>query len=277
MKWMYFVWMCLLLVVGVGEVFGSGAGVQALVDVGVDQRLGAGLPLDAKFVDERGREVTLGECLHGRPALLTPVYYECPMLCMVTLNQLGRTLNALSETVGTDFDIITISIDPKEGPELARKKKAGLLKGYRRAPAEEGWVFLTGSEESIRRVTDAVGFRYRWDEASQQFIHAGAVVVLTPDGRVSRYFLGVDYPPTAVRAALNEARGGTIGPAAERVFLYCFHYDPATGRYGLIISRALKVAGVGLVLGLAGMLAVLSRRSAARRVTGAEGGGDAPL
>lgn len=244
----------------------GGAGVDALVGVGVDQKLGGVVPMDAAFVDESGKLVTLRDCFHGRPVLLTPVYYECPMLCTVTLNQLGRTVNAMKESVGEEFDIVTFSINPKETPELARRKKASQLAAYRRPTAEAGWKFLTGSEASTRQLTETIGFRYRWDQASQQYIHAGALVVLTPDGRVSRYFLGVDYPPTELEAALTKARSGTISGAVEPVLLYCFRYDPATGKYGLIISRALKVMGVVLIGGLVTMMVVLTRRSSARHI-----------
>jgi protein SCO1/2 len=235
-----------------------------LEGVGVEQRLGDSIPLDTQFTDSSGRVVRLRDCFHGRPVLLTPVYYKCPMLCAVTLNQLGRSLNGLSEDVGASFDIVTFSFDPRETPQLAEGKKRSQLKAYRRPSAEQGWSFLTGSEPSIRALTDAIGFHYKWDEPSQQYVHPGALVVLTPSGKISRYFLGVDYPPSDLRAALDEAGRDAVGPPAERVFLYCFRYDPATGKYGLIISRSLRAMGAFLVVALAGLTVALNRMHARR-------------
>lgn len=250
---------CLPVLVLVAAARAGGAGPAALDGVGVDQKLGDTIPLDLPFTDDTGKPVRLRDLLHGRPIILTPVYYKCPMLCTVTLNQLGRTLTALSETVGEQFDIVTFSIDARDTAELAAGKKRTQLRAYRRPSAAQGWAFLTGPAASIHALTDAIGFRYRWDEPSQQFVHAGAVLVLTPEGKITRYFLGVDYPPTELRAALQEARAGTVSTPAAQVFLYCFRYDPATGRYGLIIDRGLKVLGVSLVLTLAGTMVLLTR------------------
>lgn len=256
--------MALLATATLAPARNAGAPASVVEGVGVEQRLGAAVPLDATFTDSSGRRVTLGDCFRGRPVLLTPVYFECPALCTVTLNQLGRSLNALTESAGADFDIVTFSINPAETPELAAKKKAGYLRAYGRPTANAGWHFLTGSEAEIRKVTDAIGFRYRWDEASRQFVHAGAAVVVSPSGKVSRYFLGVDYPPTDLHAAMRAALREQVGPPAEQVFLYCFRFDPTTGKYGLIVSRVLKVMAASLVLALVGSAFLMNRLHAAR-------------
>jgi protein SCO1/2 len=239
--------------------------------VGVDQRLGSHIPTDLAFTDESGQTVQLKSLMHGRPVLLTLVYYKCPMLCTVTLNQLTRSLNAMSATAGNQFDIITVSFDPRETPALAAEKKRTYLKSYRRPESEAGWHFLTGTEASIRELAQSVGFRYAWDDANKIYAHAAAVMVLAPDGTISRYFLGVDYPPVELQKAIDEARGGAVGPKAEQIFLYCFHYDPATGRYGLVIERAMRVLGVVTFVALAGLI-LLSLRRERRRVRVAEVG-----
>jgi protein SCO1/2 len=230
---------------------------QVLDKVGVDQKLGAQLPMNARFRDENGNERELRTFFTGRPVILTFVYYECPMLCTMTLNQLNRSINGLTESAGESFDIITISFDSHETPDLAAAKKRNYLRSYRRASAADGWHFLTGSEESVKAVTEAAGFRFTYDEANKQFAHASVVMTVTPDGKLSRYFLGTDYPPTDVRTALQVAAAGKIGTPVEQVLFYCFKYDPATGKYGLIISRALKVLGGITVVGVAGLLTSL--------------------
>jgi protein SCO1/2 len=236
----------------------------ALQGVMIEQKLGAQVPLDLKFADETGAAVKLADYFHGRPVLLTMVYYECPMLCTMTLNQLTRSLNGLSESAGEQFEIVTVSFNPRETPALAAAKKSTYLRSYRRPSAADGWHFLTGSQASIDSLTRSVGFNYRWDEQQQAYAHASAVMVLTPQGKLSRYFLGVDYPPTEVREALRAADAGTVGPPADAIYFYCFRYDPASGRYGLIISRALRVLGVLIVLGLAALVVVLHRISTRR-------------
>jgi protein SCO1/2 len=232
-----------------------------LKDVSIEQRLGQSLPLDAPLRDESGRSRPLSGYLRpGRPALVTFVYYKCPGLCTATLNQLTRTLTALPESAGDTFDVLTISFDPREGPDLAADKKETYLRAYRRPTAVAGWHFLTADAESIQRLTRAAGFRYTWDEDHQVFAHASSVIVLTSRGKISRYFLGVEYPPQEVRDALAAASRDDVGPVAERVFLYCFHYDPATGRYGLIISRAIRAGGLITLFSLAGLITFYVRR-----------------
>ncbi len=235
-----------------------------LNNVGVDQKLGNQLPLDATFRDEQGNERPLRGFIGGKPVLLTFVYYECPMLCTLTLNQLNRSLNALTESAGESFDIVTISFDPRETPKLAAAKKKTYLRSYRRPSAEQGWHFLTGTEASIEAVTKAAGFRYTYDEANKLYAHASAVLVVSPAGKITQYFLGTDYPPTDVRAALKLAAAGTVGHPTEQILFYCFKYDPATGKYGLIISRGLKLLGGLTVLALAGLIVSLNFARARR-------------
>ena len=232
---------------------------DALAGVSIEQRLGESLPLDARFTDSTGRRMRLGDVFHGRPVLLTLVYFECPMLCTVTLNQLTRSLTALRESAGERFDIVTISIDARETPTLAAKKKAGYLHSYNRPSAADGWHFLTGDQTDIDRVAQAVGFHYRWDAGQQVFAHASALMVCTPEGKLSRYFLGVDYPPTEVRAALNAADVGAVAPPAEAVYFYCLKYDPQTGKYGLLIGRTLRLLGAATLVGVAGLIVGLQR------------------
>jgi protein SCO1/2 len=222
--------------------------------VRIDQNLGAQLPLDATFRDEAGRDVRLGEFFGSRPVLLNFVYFKCPGLCTQALTDLSRTLNGLTESAGDQFDVITISFDPSEGPELARDKKASYLRGYRRPKAAAGWHFLTGSADSIARVTQAAGFHYTWDAVNKVFAHATAILVVTPGGKIARYFYGVEAPPTDVHNAILAAAGNSIGKPTEIVLLYCFHYDPATGKWGFIVSRALKVLGVLTILIVGGFI-----------------------
>jgi protein SCO1/2 len=224
-----------------------------LQGVKIDQKLGARVPGDLTFRDETGRTVRLGEYFGRRPIVLTPVYYKCPMLCTMTLNDLTRSMNGLTESVGEQFDVLTFSFDPREGPELAMAKKRQYVRSYGRASAEAGWHFLTGNEESIRRLTDAIGFAYRYDAANDVYAHAAGVVVLTPDGTVSRYFLG-NVPAVDLRTAVADAGGSRVAKPTAEVFLYCFHYDPATGKYGLIVSRVLRVMGAATVLVVAGFV-----------------------
>jgi protein SCO1/2 len=225
-----------------------------LKSVRIDQNLGAQLPLDATFRDEAGRVVRLGEFFGGRPVLLNFVYYKCPGLCTQALTDLSRTLNGLAESAGDQFDVITISFDPREGPDLAWDKKESYLRGYRRPRAAAGWHFLTGPADSITRVTKAAGFHYAWDPVNKVFAHATAILVVTPKGKIARYFYGVEAPPTDVHNAILAAGGETVGRPTEIVLLYCFHYDPKTGKWGLIVSRGLQVLGGMTVLLVGGFI-----------------------
>ncbi len=215
-----------------------------LKNVGIDQRLGAEVPLDAEFRDEKGNTIRLGDLLRGKPVVLALVYYRCPMLCGEVLNGLLKTSQAVPYVIGQDYDVWTVSFDPEETPELAAQKKSAFVKKYRRPGAEEGWHFLVGDAAPIEQLAEAVGFRYRYDEASKQYAHGAGIVVLTPDGHVSRYFYGIEYPPTDMRLALVESGQGKVGSPVDQFLLLCFHYDPATGRYGLAISRLIKASGI---------------------------------
>ena len=230
-----------------------------LRDVGYDQRLGEQAPLDVRLRDEAGREVTLGQYFGKRPVVLSIVYYDCPMLCTLTLNALASALSTLSFDVGREFEVVTVSFDPREGPELASAKKAAYLQRYKRAGAEAGWHFLTGEEASLKRLTAAIGFRYAWDERTQQFAHPAGLVVLTPDGRISRYLYGVEYAPKDLKLAVMESGAGRIGTAIDQVLLFCYKYDPQTGRYGAMIMRMVRVGAVLTLAALGGLIFVLRR------------------
>jgi protein SCO1 len=242
----------------------TGKSDEVLKQVGIDQRLNNQIPLDLSFRDESGREVKLGEYFgRGKPVLLTLVYYECPMLCNQVLNGVVGTLEAVTFTPGKEFEVVTVSFDPREGPELAARKKETYLKRYRREGAGAGWHFLTGDKASIDALAESVGFHYVWDEQSKQFAHASAIMVATPQGRLSHYFYGIDYSPKDLRLALVEASEGRIGSPVDTLILYCYHYDPATGRFAPVMA-VLRVAGVLTVLGLVALIYLLHRRTRRR-------------
>jgi protein SCO1/2 len=231
----------------------------ALREVGYDQRLGEQVPLDVMLRDESGRAVPLGQFFGQRPVVLSIVYYDCPMLCTLTLNGLVTALLPLSFDVGREFEMVTVSFDPREGPELARAKKASYLHRYKRPGAEAGWHFLTGEADALRRLNDAVGFRYAWDEETKQFAHPAGVVVLTPEGRLSRYLYGIEYAPKDLKLALMESAKGRIGSAIDQVLLFCYQYDPQTGRYGAVVMRLVRVGAVITLAGLGALVYALRR------------------
>jgi protein SCO1/2 len=218
--------------------------------VGIDQRLGQQVPLELEFFDERGRRLRLGKLLGDKPVVLNLVYYECPMLCGQVLYGTLKASQAIPFRLSADYQIITVSFDPRETPALAAAKKRGYVASYAREGAEAGWHFLTGDEENIRRLAESVGFRYHYLPESDQYAHASGIVVLTPDGKISRYFYGIDYNPLHLRMALVESSQGTIGSAVDQFLLLCYHYDPLTGQYGLVISWVLKLAGILTVVAL---------------------------
>lgn len=239
----------------------QGGTPDALKQVSIEQRLDAQAPLDATFRDEAGREVRLGDYFKaGKPVVLSLVYYECPMLCNQVLNGQVGMMDALRFNAGQEYEAVTVSFDARETPQIAAAKKATYIKRYGRAGAEAGWHFLTGDEANIRRLTDAVGFRYVWDEGSQQFAHASAVMVLTPEGKLSHYFYGIEYAPKDVRLALVEASSGRIGSPADKLILYCYHYDPTTGKYGAVVMNFMRLAGIVTVIGVIALVAILRRR-----------------
>jgi protein SCO1 len=238
-----------------------------LQNVGIEQHLDAQVPPDLTFTDDTGRAVKLGDYFGSKPLILNLVYYNCTMLCGEALAGLSGSMKMVKFDVGNQFDVITVSFNPQETPAIAAVKKQEYLKRYGRPGAASGWHFLTGPAESINAITKAVGFQYQYDPRSNQYAHATAIMVLTPQGRISRYFYGVDYPPKDLRMGLVEASQGKIGNAVDQVLLYCYHYNPETGKYGAIISNILKL-GAGLtILLLAGLIFVLWRmdKAAARR------------
>ena len=244
----------------------SGTAAQlppALQGIGIDQKLDQQVPLDAAFRDEFGRPVTLGAYFGSRPVILAPVYYECPMLCTQILNGLVSSLKAVSFNPGREFEVVALSFDPKDTPELAGKKRQSYLNRYGRPDTANGWHFLTGSEPSIKRVMDAIGYRYRYDEATRQYVHASGIVVLTPQGRISHYFYGVEYAPRDLRLGLVESSQNKIGSPVDQILLFCYHYDPATGKYGAIAMGMVRYLGIGFVL-IAGSWVFLALRRDAR-------------
>lgn len=246
-----------------------------LSDVSIHQQLNHPIPLDAQFKDDTGKTIKLGDYFgHGRPVILNLVYYECPMLCGEALNGLTATLRMLKLNVGDDFDVVTLSFDTREGPELAHKKKQAYIERYGRPGAAQGWHFLTGDQQNVKAVADAVGFHYKWDEKSQQWAHATAIMIVTPDGRLAQYYYGVEYPPKDVRLGLVQASQNKIGNLVDEVLLYCYHYDPRTGRYGAVIMNIMRLAGVVTMTLLGGFLIVMfrkDRKGKAKAMTGRAG------
>lgn len=236
-------------------------GVPAMLKgVGIEQKLDSQMPLEARFVDESGQSVRFGQYFHGKPVIIAPVYYRCPMLCNLVLSGLVSSLQKISLQPGKDFEIIALSFDPRETPDLARAKRENYLRKYNRPAADAGWHFLTGKEDAIKQVTDALGFGYRWDPRQQQWAHASAIMVLTPEGRTSRYFYGVAYKSRDLRLGLVDASDHKIGNLADEIILYCYHYDPKNGKYGLAIVNSLRVVGCATALGMAAFVIISLRR-----------------
>jgi protein SCO1/2 len=232
-----------------------------LKDVSFRQQLGEPLPLDAQFKDESGRDVRLGDYFKtGKPVVLAFVYYGCPMLCTQVMNGLSSALKPLTFTPGKDFDVVLVSFDPRDTPQAAAEKKAAHLKYWSAESTANSWHFLTGTEAQIRRTTQAAGFSYQWDERAQQFAHVSGVLVVTPDGRLSRYFYGIEYSPKELRLALVESGQGAIGSKIDELLLYCFHYDPESGRYGVVVMNLIRLGGVITVALLAGFILLMRRR-----------------
>jgi protein SCO1/2 len=239
-----------------------------LSTVAFEQRLNETLPLDLAFTDEDGRAVRLGDFFGVRPVILTFVYYECPMLCTQVLTGLESALRVLDERVGREFDIVTVSFDPRETPVQANAAKKTYLDRYDRPGAESGWHFLTGRQASIDALTKAAGFSYVYDEDTGQFAHASGIVVATPTGKLSRYFFGIDYAPRDVKFALMESSFERIGSLADRLLLYCYHYDAEQGRYGFVAMQAVRIGGVVTLVALAAFVFVSIRRD--HKATGQE-------
>jgi protein SCO1/2 len=227
------------------------------------QQLGSSVTLDLPFRDERGGTITLREAAAGKPIVLALVYYRCPMLCNLILGGVLETLVALGPTAGEDFTVVAASFDPSEGPELAAAKKAHYLRAYGRPSGDAGWRFLSDTSGSAERLCNETGFRISYDAATRQYAHGSAILILTPEGKISRYFMGVSYPARDVRLALAEASRGKIGSVADQLLLLCYSYDPAAGKYTLAVWRILRSAGAATVLGIALLIVRLSRRRAA--------------
>lgn len=238
-----------------------------LQNVGIEQRLDSQVPPDLAFVDDTGRPVKLGDYFGKKPLILNLVYYNCTMLCGEVLAGLTGAMKLVKFDVGNQYDVLTVSFDPRETTAMAAAKKAEYLKRYGRPGAASGWHFLTGPADSINALTKAVGFQYQYDAARNQYAHATAIMILTPQGRISRYFYGVDFPPKDLRMGLVEASHEKIGNPIDQILLYCYHYDPATGKYGAVVSHMLKVGGALTILLLGGLLLILFHldRSAQRR------------
>jgi protein SCO1/2 len=244
--WWLVVWICLPASLSASE-------EVPWNDIGVDEKLGSALPASLSLVDEDGVERRLGDYLGSEPSILTLVYYDCTTLCPEVLGGLARSLRGMNLEGGQDYRVLAISFDPSEGPEVARARK----KEY--AGGAAGWHFLTGNSDSVKQLTEAVGFRYVSDPSGKRFAHPAVVVVLTPEGVLSRYFYRLDVPPRDLKLALVEASAGKIGSTVDQILLYCYHYDPATGRYGLVITRVIRLAGIATIAAIALLIVVLSK------------------
>lgn len=241
---------------------------ELVKNVGLDQKLGAQLPLDLEFVNESGETVKLGDYFgKGKPVILNLVYFRCPMLCTQVLNGTLRSSQGLKFTIGDEYEIVSVSIDPTDTPEMAAAKKETYVKSYRRPGAEKGWHFLTGKQEAITKLADTVGYRYHYDEKSNQYAHASGIIIVTPQGQVSRYLYGIEYHPSDLRLCLVESSENRIGSPVDAFLLMCYHYDPETGKYGLIIHNILRLMGIITLVLMGGFLGVMwrneRRRSAA--------------
>jgi protein SCO1/2 len=239
--------------------------IPVLREVGIDQKLDAKIPLDLAFTDETGRDVTIGQYFGARPVILALVYYECPMLCTLTLNGLVSSLTAVSFTAAKEFEIVVVSFDPGETPALAADRRKSFLRRYGRPDVESSVHFLTGRESSIKALTDAVGFRYAYDKDIDQYAHPAAITVLTPDARVSKYLFGIEIPPRDIRLALVEASGNRIGTAIDQALLFCYHYDPEKGKYGFVVMSIVRLAGALTVVALGATIAFSLRRERRRQ------------
>jgi protein SCO1/2 len=256
------IWLAFVAVILTASAVRAEDGLPPLLrGVRIDQRLGERVPLDLVFRDEAGHPVQLGDYFHDKPVILVLAYYRCPRLCTQVLNGLLDSLNGLPAfDVGDKFDVLTVSFDPRETPELARAKKQAYVESYGRPGAAEGWHFLTGEQASIERLTEAVGFYYEYDPRTDQFAHASGIMVLTPKGEIARYFYGINYPPRDLRLALVEASGNKIGSPVDQLLLFCFHYDPATGKYTATVMNLVRVTGILTVLTLGAVFAITWQR-----------------
>ena len=237
----------------------------ALRDVKIEQKLDQQLPLDLVFRDENGQPVKLGQYFGSKPVVLSLVYYDCPMLCTQVLNGMVTSFRVLPFQLGKEYDVVTISFDPRETSTLAANKKkvyVGYLPENMQSGAAQGWHFLTGDPESIRMIADAVGFRYHYDESTKQFAHASGIMLATPQGKLSRYFYGIEYSARDLRLGLIESAQNKIGSPVDQLLLYCYHYDPATGKYGAVVMNIVRLGGIATIIAIVGMFFLLRRRPA---------------
>lgn len=232
--------------------------------VDFEQRLGATVPVNAIFRDESGAPVRLGQFFGGRPVVLALAYYECPNLCTVVLNGMLESLRNVRQDAGRDFEVVVVSINPNESAKLAADKKHTYTMRYGRPGTAKGWHFLTGDGASIRQLADAVGYHYVYEPKSKQYAHPSGIVVITPEGNVSRYFLGIEFPPKDVRQALGEASQSRIGSLANRLLLLCFHYDPHSGRYTLLVTRLMRIGGIGTAIFVGALIVRMARHERRR-------------
>ncbi len=261
-----FVFLCLMMLFCNNSYGQYGQGTPSIVtpnptvldSVGIDQKMGDTIPLDLLFQDESGQTIRLGAFFKDKPVILVPAYYECPMLCTQVLNGLLMGLRPLSLTAGVDFELVTFSIDPDEGAELAAAKKIVYNEGYGRNT--DGWRFLTGDFQSIKTLTDAIGYHFAHDPETDEYIHASGIMIVTPQGKLARYLFGVEFAPRDIKLGLLEASEEKIGTPIDTIFLYCFQYNPLTGKYSLAIYRLVRIAGGLTVLGLIAMIVVFGRK-----------------
>jgi protein SCO1/2 len=232
-----------------------------LDQVGLDQRLNQQVPLDLAFVDDHGQPVQLRQYFGAKPVILMLVYYQCPMLCTQVLNGFTGAMNGIVRfNIGREFNVVTVSIDPRDTAQDAAAAKKRYLQRYRRPEAEQGWHFLTGKKDQIDALAQAVGFRYAWDPEIKQYAHASGIMLLTPDGRVAQYYYGIEYAPRDIQLGLIEASKGKIGNVVDQVLLYCYHYDPRQGRYGTAIFNVLRLSALATVLALGSFMLIMFRR-----------------
>ncbi|MXY49443.1 MAG: SCO family protein [Gemmatimonadetes bacterium] len=261
--------------IGTGPGLDASATPEILKHVGIEQRIGVSLPLDLEFNDETGTPVSLGSYFGDKPVILTLVYYDCPMLCTEVLNGLNRSLAPLNYSIGEEFEVVTVSFDPRESPTLASQKKAVYTQRYGRPGTGEGWHFLTGEAAAIDALTESVGFNYVYDETEGQFVHGSAIMIISPKGTVSHYFFGIEYPSEDIRLAIIESSEEKLGNVFDQIMLYCFNYDPEQGRYGVAIMNAMRLAGLVTLLAMGSFMVVMFKRDRRRRRERIERGEDA--
>lgn len=249
-----------LLSPGYAQGLNSNTQPDILDEVGIEQKLNEEIPLDLIFRDEEGQRVPLNGYFRGKPVILALVYYECPMLCTMILNGLLKSLNTLQFEVGKEFDIVTVSFDPDETPVIAAGKKKTYITKYGRDGAADGWHFLTGEEAAIKRLTEAAGFKYKYNPETDEYVHASGIMVLTPQGKLSRYFYGIEYSPRDLKFGLIEASDNKIGSPVDQILLYCYHYDPTTGQYGVVIMNIIRIIGSLTVIALVSFMLIQFHR-----------------